>query len=182
MRPVTAAAIRTARLDLLPLRVEDAEEMAAVLADPALHHFTGGDPATPDALRARYRRQTAGSPDPDVSWCNWIVRLRADGRAAGYLQATATPGTAEIAWVIGTPWQGHGLATEAARALTEWLTGQGVHTVTAHIHPGHHASAAVARAAGLTPTTEQQDGETRWQLSGAPPAGSARNADSGGAV
>ena len=34
--------ISTARLDLLPLRVEHAAEMAEVLADPALHTFTGG--------------------------------------------------------------------------------------------------------------------------------------------
>nr|WP_108013001.1 GNAT family N-acetyltransferase [Streptomyces sp. VMFN-G11Ma] len=63
------------------------------------------------------------------------------------------------------PWQGRGYATEAARALVAHL-GQGpVSTVIAHIHPDHHASAAVARAAGMEPTEEQQDGETRWRLS-----------------
>lgn len=44
------------------------------------------------------------------------------------------------------------------------LRGQGVRTVTAHIHPAHLASAAVARAAGLAPTDEWQDGEIRWRL------------------
>ncbi len=182
MRTVEPAAVHTDRLDLLPLRTEDAEEMAAVLADPALYAFTGGAPDSPEALRARYERQTAGSPDPAVTWGNWIIRTRADGRAAGYVQATVTPGGAEIAWVLGTPWQGHGFAAEAARALVAWLAGQGVRTVTAHIHPGHQASAAVARAAGLAPTAEQQDGEVRWQLTLPPQAGSARNADTGGAV
>jgi RimJ/RimL family protein N-acetyltransferase len=168
MRSVETSAVRTARLDLLPLRPDDAEEMAAALADPALHAFTGGEPDTPEALRARYRRQCAGSPDPAVSWCNWILRLRADGRATGYVQATVTAGSAEIAWVVGTPWQGRGLAAEAARALVARLREQGVRTAVAHIHPEHHASAAVARAAGLTPTGEVHDGEVRWeaQLSG----------------
>ena len=35
-------------------------------------------------------------------------------------------------------------------------------TVMAHIHPGHHASQRVARAAGLMPTAAIDDGETRW--------------------
>ncbi|WP_229870159.1 GNAT family N-acetyltransferase [Streptomyces phaeofaciens] len=159
--------IRTARLDLLPLRVEHAEEMAAVLSDPALHTFVGGSPSTPDALRTRYARLVAGSPDPAVSWCNWVLRARDDGRLAGTVQATVDgPGRdrAEIAWVVGTPWQGRGLASEAARGLVARLREEGVRTVVAHVHPGHHASAAVARAAGLAPTAEIQDGEVRWRL------------------
>ncbi|MFD4725502.1 GNAT family N-acetyltransferase [Streptomyces seoulensis] len=160
--------IRTARLDLLPLRVEHADEMAGVLADPALHHFIGGTPYTPDALTARYRRLVAGSPDPEVTWLNWVLRLREDSRLTGTVQATlsAAHGTAEIAWVVGTPWQGRGLAKEAAVALVAWLTAYPVQSITAHIHPDHHASAAVARAAGLAPTLERQDGEIRWACAG----------------
>ncbi|MFF7964335.1 GNAT family N-acetyltransferase [Streptomyces sp. NPDC007903] len=160
--------IRTPRLDLLPLRVEHAEEMAGVLADPALHRFIGGSPYTPDALAARYRRLVAGSPHPEVTWLNWVLRLREDSRLAGTVQATlyAANGTAEIAWVVGTPWQGRGIAKEAAVALVAWLTSYPVRSITAHIHPGHHASAAVARAAGLVPTPERQDGEVRWACGG----------------
>ena len=156
--------IRTARLDLLPLRVEHAEEMAAVLADPALHHFIGGEPLSPDGLRARYERLVAGSGNPAVSWCNWVLRLRAGSCLVGTVQATITAdGTAEIAWVIGTPWQRRGLASEAARGLVAWLEQGPVHTVVAHVHPAHRASATVAAAAGLTPTEEWQDGEVRWR-------------------
>lgn len=156
--------VRTARLDLLPLRVEHAREMAAVLADPALHVFIGGGPETPEALRTRYARLVAGSPDPSVSWCNWVLRVRDADRLAGTVQATVTGGTdAEIAWVVGVPWQGRGLASEAARALVGWLREQGVRTVVAHVHPGHRASAAVAAAAGLSPTPEERDGEIRWR-------------------
>ena len=64
----TPEPISTARLDLLPLAVEHAQEMAAVLADPALHTFIGGEPASRAALRARYERLVAGSPDPAESW------------------------------------------------------------------------------------------------------------------
>lgn len=106
---------RTARLDVVPLRIEHAAEMAAVLSDPALHTFIGGAPASPEDLRARYLRLVAGSPDPSVTWCNWVLRLREDSRLVGTLQATLGQAVAEIAWVVGTPWQRRSLAPEAAR-------------------------------------------------------------------
>ena len=154
--------ISTLRLDLLPLQVEHAEEMAGVLADPALHTFIGGAPHTPAALRARYERLVAGSPDPAERWLNWVISLRDEARLVGTVQATVTDRTAEIAWIVGTPWQGRGFASEAARGLVGWLATQPVHTVVAHVHPDHHASAAVARSAGLTATDVWQDGEVRW--------------------
>ncbi|MFD7069330.1 GNAT family N-acetyltransferase [Streptomyces sp. NPDC059913] len=167
MGALVAQVIGTERLELVPLRVGDAEEMASVLSDPDLHTFIGGAPDTPEALRARYRRLTAGSPDPAVSWLNWVIRLREDSRAAGTVQATVSPSgqgpVAEIAWVVGTPWQGRGIAGEAARGLVDWLGGQRVDTVVAHIHPEHRASAGVAAAAGLVRTGEQHDGEIRWR-------------------
>lgn len=160
-----APIIRTARLDVLPLRVEHAEEMAEVLSDPALHDFIGGTPATPDALRSRYERLVAGSPDPTVTWLNWVLRRREDVCLVGTVQATVTGGAAEIAWVVGTPWQGRGFAVEAVRGLVDRLGRQPrVRVVVAHVHPGHLASAAVATAAGLRPTGRHQDGEVRWDL------------------
>ncbi|MEV0150839.1 MULTISPECIES: GNAT family N-acetyltransferase [unclassified Nonomuraea] len=163
MPPVTIAPFATRRLDLLPLAVEHAAEMAVVLADPALHAFIGGEPLDEDALRARYARLAAGSPDPAVSWLNWVIRVRDEGRLAGYVQATVTAeSVAEVAWVVGTGWQGRGIATEAARGLVGRLRDAGTRTVVAHVHPDHAASAAVAASAGLSPTGEWQDGEIRW--------------------
>ncbi|WP_055479087.1 GNAT family N-acetyltransferase [Sphaerimonospora mesophila] len=164
---IAVQAIGTERLDLLPLHLDHAEEMAVVLSDPALHTFIGGSPDTPQALRSRYRRMTAGSPDPAVSWLNWVIRLRDEACLTGTVQATVGPSghglIAEIAWVVGTPWQGRGIATEAARGLVDWLSDQPVQAVIAHIHPGHQASIAVAVAAGLAPTNEWHDGEMRWR-------------------
>ncbi|HEY9328847.1 MAG TPA: GNAT family N-acetyltransferase [Streptomyces sp.] len=159
------ASFATTRLDAEPLRVAHADEMAAVLADPALHTFTGGAPEPAEGLRARYERQTAGSPDPDELWWNWVLRIRDEGRLAGYVQATVRGPGAEIAWVTGTRWQGRGYAKEAAAGLVAHLMGGGaVRTVIAHIHPRHAASAAVAAAAGLVRTGEWEDGEERWRL------------------
>ncbi|MCX4981332.1 GNAT family N-acetyltransferase [Streptomyces sp. NBC_00572] len=157
--------VRTRRLDLVPLGVAHAEEMAGVLADPALHTFIGGAPLTAPDLRARYERLAAGSPDPATLWLNWVVRLRAENRLTGTVQATLTEDgrVAEVAWVTGTEWQGRGIAREAAEALIALLAERGAHTIVAHVHPDHTASATVARAAGLTPTDRVEDGEIRWE-------------------
>ncbi|MGW0938765.1 GNAT family N-acetyltransferase [Streptomyces sp. NPDC002666] len=158
------APFATARLDAEPLRVAYADEMAAVLADPALYAFTGGAPESAERLRARYERQTAGSPDPDELWWNWVLRIRGEDCLAGYVQATVRGSRAEIAWVTGAEWQGRGYAKEAVRGLVAHLMGGGVaRTVVAHVHPDHAASAAVAAAAGLVRTGGWEDGEERWR-------------------
>jgi RimJ/RimL family protein N-acetyltransferase len=171
MSAIAAEPISTSRLELVPVRVAHADEMVTVLADVNLYAFIGGSPPTLEALRATYERMIAGSGDPDICWCNWVIQLRESDRLAGTVQATISIGdetSAEIAWVVGTPWQGRGIATEAAQALIAWLGQRSVRTVIAHIHPRHQASAAVAAAAGLTPTDESQDGEIRWRLTMTP--------------
>ncbi|WP_097866365.1 GNAT family N-acetyltransferase [Streptomyces sp. rh34] len=160
---ITPPPFTTARLDALSLDPAYAEEMAAVLADPALYVFTGGGPPDPAALRSRYERQCAGSPDPGELWWNWALRVREEGSLAGYVQATVRGPRAEIAWALGTPWQGRGYASEAAMGLAAHLAqAADVRTLVAHIHPDHAASEAVAAAAGLRPTGEWEDGERRW--------------------
>ena len=159
--------ISTPRLDLVPLRPADADEMVGVLADPRLYTFTGGGPPDRESLRASYIRQIAGQrADGTEEWHNWIVRLRPDGTAIGFVQATivAADAMASVAWLIGVPWQGRGFAVEAVRALVSWLDRYGIRTVVAHIRPDHHASGSVAARAGLEPTHElDDDGEQIWR-------------------
>lgn len=164
--PVTHLA--GARLLLEPLRIDHVEEMARLLDDPQLHTFTGGQPAAVEDLRRRYARQVVGrSADRKQRWLNWVARQHDDAEMVGYVQATVTHeerlAVADVAWVIGTAHQGRGYAHEAARLMVEWLRDNGVDTVVAHIHPGHHASGAVARRLGLRPTDHLVDGEVRWQ-------------------
>ena len=158
---------RTERLDLEPLTVEHAAELAPVLDDAALHEFTGGAPLSPAALTARYARLAERrSPDGHQLWGNWVMRVRRTGMAAGTMQVTLpaggpAAGPAEVAWVVGLPAQGRGYAKEAASSLVALLREDGW-TVIAHIHPAHLASQRVAQAAGLAPTGEVHDGEVRW--------------------
>jgi RimJ/RimL family protein N-acetyltransferase len=190
------AELETRRLRLTAIQEADAAEMAVVLGDARLHEFIGGSPLGEPELRAQYRRWVAGSSRPDELWLNWVVRRReiagpdetgdqvapgetggnvALGEAVGTVQATVTAGAggrlaAEVAWVIGRPWQGSGFAAEAAAALVTWLAGAGVSEVTACIHPRHRASERVAERVGFLPTARTVDGERVWRLE---PAGGA---------
>jgi RimJ/RimL family protein N-acetyltransferase len=176
-----AAEIETPRLRLTAIREADAEEMAVVLGDERLHEHIGGRPLGVTELRGQYRQWLAGSGKPDEIWLNWVVRLRQIGAAIGTMQATVTgvaSGTAgiaaaaravggglaaEVAWVIGVPWQGCGYAAESARALVAWLVAAGIGDVTACIHPWHRGSELVAERAGFTLTTAMVDGERVWR-------------------
>jgi RimJ/RimL family protein N-acetyltransferase len=182
-----AATIRTQRLVLEPLAVHHADEMAPVLDDRRLHAYIGGEPLTLEELRARYAHLVAGpAPFHQEYWLNWIVRRVRDGQAVGYVQATVTPAApgftvtppsagstvtpgpprhvASVAWVIGMPYQGFGFATEAARALLDWLAAHGIRDVVATIHPANRASEAVATRIGLRATGETSDEEIVWRL------------------
>lgn len=172
-----AGEITTARLVLEPLVPEHAGPMLTVLGDPALYLFTGGEPPTADGLRRRYALQSAGgSPDGRQAWFNWILRVRGEGGPAGFVQATvqaadpeaADPeASADLAWLVGVPHQGRGLASEAALGVRDWLAARGVARFAARIHPRHTASARVARRLGLRPApAPDADGEVRWSSGG----------------
>ena len=89
------------------------------------------------------------------------------------MQATVTlDGTsADVAWEVGVDHWGRGYASEAARAVVEWLKAVGVSRVSANINPAHDASGRVAAHAGLRPTSARVDGEVVWALESAPPPG-----------
>jgi RimJ/RimL family protein N-acetyltransferase len=98
-----------------------------------------------------------------VSWHNWFVRFRAEGPVVGFVQATVTGDTADVAWLVGVPWQRQRIAVEAASAVCEWLSTQGVRRLTAHIHPEHVASVKVARRLEMVATgVLDTEGEQIW--------------------
>jgi RimJ/RimL family protein N-acetyltransferase len=176
-----ATPLTSPRLLLEPLRTEHAEEMAPVLGDAALYRFIGGSPPTVGELRARYAMQVAArSEDGSERWLNWVLRRRESAAAIGFVQATVTQRPewcADLAWVVGTAEQHHGLATEAALAMVGWLRQCGLSSFVARIHPANAASAALARGLGLTATDRVVAGERVWV---AGPRGATRGASGGG--
>ncbi len=161
-----APILSTERLELEPLRVNHAAEVAPLLNDPDLHTFTGGTPATVAELRLTYTRQVTGrSADRSERWFNWIVRHRTSGVAVGTVQATVRHhggSSAELAWVIASAHQRHGYAHEAVAVMVDWLRSHGATNLTAHVHPDHEASMVVCRAVALRPTNVTVDGEVHW--------------------
>jgi RimJ/RimL family protein N-acetyltransferase len=154
-----------ARLRLDPLTADDAGDLVDVLADPRLYRHTGGEPMNEADLRARFAKlESRRSPDGSHAWLNWTVRLRDGDTAIGYVQATVDQrSVATIAYVIGTAWQGHGLASEAVRAMVAELGAAGIHELRATIPAGHEASARVAAAAGLRKSDSvTPSGEAVW--------------------
>jgi RimJ/RimL family protein N-acetyltransferase len=149
--------------------------MVHVLAPTDLYRFTGGEAPSLEGLRARYGRQSISqSPTGDARWLNWIVRSKDTRGAIGYMQATVTREagglSADLAWLITPAAQGTGAATEASRAVCDWLRGQNVNRIRALVHPDHEASARVAQRIGLEWTSELVDGEVVWQaIDTAPP-------------
>jgi RimJ/RimL family protein N-acetyltransferase len=157
--------LRGRGLRLEPLATTHAAEMEHVLADAALYEFIGGSPPSRGDLEARYARQVAGPGDDVFAWHTWVVRLADEDCAVGYVQATVhgDDGVAELAWVIGTPWQGRGLAVDAAAVVCEFVLASGVGRVIAHVHPDHVASQRVAARLGLVATARTVDGEVEWE-------------------
>jgi RimJ/RimL family protein N-acetyltransferase len=163
MSTAATTEIQTERLVLAPLQVQDAIEMVGVLSDEALYGFTGGKPPSLAELEARYTAQVSGPKEGEEIWHNWIVRYPITGAAMGFLQATVVGDAADVAWVVGTAWQGQGFAKEGAAAIRRWLTASGIGRFEAHIHPDHIASQRVAIAIGLHATGKTDDeGEAIW--------------------
>ena len=110
-------AIDAGLLTLVPQTAAHAEEMFAVLSDPALYRYENEPPESLEWLRARFARlESRRSADGREQWLNWVLRL--DARLIGYVQATVHPdGQAAIAYVLSSAYWRRGLATQAVAAM-----------------------------------------------------------------
>ena len=110
--------IRAGRIVLEPQTASHAEEMFAVLSDPAIYEYENEPPASVAWLQERFKKlETRRSADGKEHWLNWVIRLPASG-LIGYVQATVHPeGRAAIAYVLASRFWGRGLAYEAVHAM-----------------------------------------------------------------
>ena len=111
-------AIATTRLHLHPQMACHAEEMFAVLSDPAIYEYENAPPESIEWLRARFARLEARrSADGTEQWLTWVIARR-DGALIGFVQATVHhDGQAAIAYVLNSRHWGHGCASEATSAM-----------------------------------------------------------------
>jgi len=162
-RPNLHLVMEEAGLLLRPPVPSDGAVLASELIDPAMGVATVADPSVWTRRIALW--MTGRSPDDREDWLTWVVV--ADGRVAGYVQATLSADRrhAELAWVLFLWAQGRGLATRAARLVAALAVNAGVTDLVAHIEPGHAASEGVARRIGLAPTDVMFEGEREWRAS-----------------
>lgn len=161
--------INTSKLQLEPLSINHAKEAAITFADPKLHKFIGGKPATVTELSKRYAKLESGhSLDGKQLWFNWMLRNTMSKNLVGTVQATVeNPKNANvyatIAWVVGKQFQNKGYAKEATQAMVVWLKNKNINTLQAFIHPNNKASETIAKYVGLQKTETTHEGEFLWK-------------------
>jgi len=145
---------------LEPQVAAHAEEMFAVLSDPAIYEYENEPPSSLDWLRERLTRlESRQSADGTQRWLNWVVRLRTGG-LIGYVQATIFPtGRAAIAYVLASEYWGRGLASEACQAMiAELARDHGVVMVYATFKRRNARSARLLERLGFAAATAESVG------------------------
>jgi RimJ/RimL family protein N-acetyltransferase len=114
--------IEAVRFTLEPQRAAHAEEMFAVLSDPAIYEYENEPPPSVEWLRTRFTKlESRRSPDGQERWFNWVIRLPA-AELIGYVQATVrSNASAAIAYELSSAYWGRGLASEAIQAMLSEL-------------------------------------------------------------
>jgi len=145
--------IATERLILRPMRPEDAEPFARMVADPEVVRFigdgtTGTFAETEEWVERSIRRNAFGGFDKRT------VVLIEDGSVAGWcgIGVWTIEGVVEreLGYVLAREHWGRGLATEAATAMRDHaLSTLGQRRLIALIHPDNDASKRVAAKLGF---------------------------------
>lgn len=141
--------LETPRLLLRELEPDDAPALHAVFADPYALRFYP-DMAHPDAARARI--DTLRALYARCGFGLWGLVLKARSELVGdcglTIQDVAGHGELEVGWHVRADQRGHGLATEAGRAVLAWALRETAPEdwprVVSLVHVDNPASAAVA--------------------------------------
>jgi RimJ/RimL family protein N-acetyltransferase len=143
-----AATTDVSRLRYEPLDHAHADAMVAALADVRVSTYIGGPTATTDqAIRERIDRVLRGPTELGERWLNFAVRRIDDGVVIGWLEATVyDDGWAEIAYVFGAAFWGHGYASEGLRWLIDELA---TDEIWAAVHPDNARSIALLHRLGF---------------------------------
>ena len=109
--------IRTARLTLRPMTLDDAPDIFAYSADPAvLRYTTGTTPAQPEDTRVWLEGALA---DPNTHM--WAILLSDSPAVIGAIEfGIPLPGNGSIHYALGRSYWGAGLMTEAVEAVCRW--------------------------------------------------------------
>ncbi|MUL36973.1 GNAT family N-acetyltransferase [Gloeocapsopsis dulcis] len=147
---MSAIAIKTHRLILRELTLDDLEGLAQIYADPVVMKYYPNS-ITREETKYQITRMINGYQQR--GWGLWATIHKADnkfiGRCGLIPQIVDGCPEVEIGYLLAKEYWGKGLATEAARAIRDYGFGIGCDRLISLIAPGNIASQKVATKTGL---------------------------------
>jgi len=146
--------VRTERLLLRPLSVDDAEALWVYRSQPDVCRYVPFPPMDRAVISERLATQWATSTLTDENQAVTLgIELAKTGELIGdavlFWRSREHRG-GEIGYVLNPDFAGHGYATEAARAMLRLgFDGLGLHRIVARIDERNEPSAKVARRLGM---------------------------------
>ena len=149
------AAVRTKRLTLRPLRLEDADELKRCMIEGAIGEtmISTPDNVNDESARAWIAARLPSSQSHDLHLA--ICESADDRRAIGYVgvvHVDPVHGEGELTFWLGRDARGKGYASEAAKSVAAHALGPfGLNRLCAHHMVGNDASGGVLARLGFKP-------------------------------
>jgi RimJ/RimL family protein N-acetyltransferase len=146
--------LETPRLTLRPFVDEDFEALFAIRSDGEVARYLYQGPLSADKTRDLLARKIAGTSwAGEGDWLGAAAVERESGVTVGDVAlcwVSERDRTAEIGFTFDPRHQGKGFATEASRALLDWVFGiAGMHRVIGRTEARNTASARVLEKLGM---------------------------------
>jgi RimJ/RimL family protein N-acetyltransferase len=152
----SAPTLETERLRLRGFRRDDLDAFAAMLAEPAVFEYLGGEAETREQSWRKLMMSVGQWSLLGIGY--WVVETRADQRFVGQIgfsimERGLVPDLAELpemGWIFSAAVHGQGMALEAGRAASQWLgETAGSSSAWAVIAPENSASLRLAGRLGF---------------------------------
>ncbi len=143
--------LRTERLLLRPMRIEDGEDLFAVFGNAQAMRYWSTLPHVTLSDTAALIRETIGA-DPETS-AEFAIEF--EGRVIGKAGFWQMP---EIGYLLHPDYWRRGFATEALRALIDYgFKGRRLERITADVDPNNIASIAMLEKLGFVETGREKN-------------------------
>jgi ribosomal-protein-alanine N-acetyltransferase len=139
--------LKTSRLVVRPFKVEDAEDLFAMLSNKDVYHFEPGSPITREQAD-----QIALECSQDPAF--WAVVLQSEHKMVGRLYFNQTEPkhllTWELGYIFNPSYHNQGYASESALALIQYgFAHKDLHRVVAYCNPTNIPSWKVMEKVGM---------------------------------
>lgn len=152
-------ALSSERLSYEKIVGSHAPELTHALCDPRVYEFIDMACPSADELEASLSSLETGPPPvrADEFWFDYAVRRNADGRCLGRIEATVIGPNAEVAYLFGPEFWGHGYAGESLGWLQTSLSiHPGATSFWASIHPANERSLQLVERFGYKEVPEEE--------------------------